>query len=144
VGLHEDRQAGRRGQGGNARPLSLLRDRLEEWRARHLELAGIDFDPYGRLLTVGGRSSHLTRREAQLLDWLLDHPGQYFSSDALIQGAWEDSRLAPEQVRTYIVRLRRKLHELRAPASLVNRAHHGYALDVDRGIVPRGNHRPAS
>jgi DNA-binding winged helix-turn-helix (wHTH) protein len=132
-----------RGDAGR-RVLELLRGRLEEWRRRHLELAGLEFDPYARILTVAGRALHLTRREAQLMDWLLDHPGQFFTSEALIQEAWEDARLAPEQVRTYVVRLRRKLEEARAPARLVNRARLGYALDVDPAAGSRGRGRPAS
>lgn len=142
VALHEDKPRG--GRPGGDELLHQLRERLEEWRRRHLELAGLDFDPYARILTAGGRSLHLTRRESQLLDWLLDHPGQHFTSEALIQDAWEDVRLAPEQVRTYVVRLRRKLGEVQAPAQLVNRAHHGYALDVDPAALPRGRRRPSS
>lgn len=141
VALHEERHPSQRGE---QRAVADLRDRLEEWRRRHLELAGLDFDSYARIMTVAGRSQHLTRRESQLLDWLLDHPGEYFTSEALIQEAWEDPRLAPEQVRTYVVRLRRKLQEVSAPARLVNRARLGYALDVDPGASPRAHRRPAS
>ena len=139
VALHEERRSRR-----DDPVLHLLRERLEEWRARHLVLAGIDFDPYARVLAVAGRTIHMTRREAQLLDWLLDHPGRFFTSRALIDEAWRDAKLAPEQVRTYVVRLRRKLEEVQAPARLVTRARLGYALDVDPGTAPRGRRPPAS
>lgn len=145
VELHEERRSGAHRGGRTDRPLVHgLRLRLEEWRHRHLELAGLDFDAYARILTVAGRSQHLTRREAQLLDWLLDHPGEYFTSEALIEEAWQDARLAPEQVRTYVVRLRRKLQDISAPARLVNRSRLGYALDVDPGASPRGRRPRAS
>ena len=133
VALHEDQLAGSRG----GRPadaehaLDQLRGRLDGWRQRHLGLAGMDFDPYSRLLNVAGRTVHLTRREAQLLDYLLERPGAFFTSEVLIREAWEEERLAPEQVRTYVVRLRRKLQDSNAPARLVNKPRLGYALIVE-------------
>jgi DNA-binding winged helix-turn-helix (wHTH) protein len=143
VGLHEDRLAeAARGQGVQIEAaLDQLRARLDDWRQRHLMLAGMDFDPYGRFLTVAGHTIHLTRRETQLLDFLLDRPGQFFTSEVLIREAWEDPRLAPEQVRTYVVRLRRKLQESAAPARLVNKPRLGYALNVERAVPSRSPRR---
>ena|SRR5947209_5382693 len=145
VALHEDRLASSRGRAAAELELVLdqLRARLDQWRERHLALAGMDFDPYARLLTIAGRTIHLTRREAQLLDFLLERPGQFFTSEVLIREAWEDERLAPEQVRTYIVRLRRKLEDTVAPARLANKPRLGYALNVEPA-APSGRPRPAS
>lgn len=145
VALHEDRLAETRGAAAAELELVLdeVRSRLDVWRERHLALAGMDFDPYARLLNVAGRAIHLTRREAQLLDFMLERPGQFFTSEVLIRDAWEEQRLAPEQVRTYIVRLRRKLEESRAPAQLVNKPRLGYALNVEPA-VPSKRPRPAS
>jgi DNA-binding response OmpR family regulator len=145
VALHEDRLATSTGSQAAyiETVLDQLRTRLDEWRQRHLGLAGMDFDPYARVLTIAGRSLHLTRREAQLLDFLLERPGQFFTSEVLIREAWEDERLAPEQVRTYIVRLRRKLDESQAPARLANKPRIGYALNVEPDVPPR-RRRPAS
>jgi DNA-binding winged helix-turn-helix (wHTH) protein len=145
VALHEDRLAASRGaEAAGLEPLlDRLRARLDDWRQRHLALAGMDFDAYARLLNVGGRTVHLTRREAQLLDFLLERPGQFFTSEVLIRDAWEDERLAPEQVRTYIVRLRRKLEESHAPARLANKPRLGYALNVEPAAQPK-RQRPAS
>jgi hypothetical protein len=143
VALHEDRLGISTGtEAADIEPvLDQLRARLDEWRQRHLGLAGMDFDPYARVLTIAGRSLHLTRREAQLLDFLLERPGQFFTSEVLIREAWQDERLAPEQVRTYIVRLRRKLDESQAPARLANKPRLGYALNVEPDVLPR---RPRS
>lgn len=137
VGLHEDRLV-RLGVSRRPPPqakarLTELRARLDAWRQRHLDLAGIDFDSYGRILTAGGRTQRLTKRESQLLDFLMDRPGQYFPADVLIREAWQDAHLAPEQVRTYVVRLRRKLAEAEVPATLVNRQRQGYALILEKG-----------
>jgi DNA-binding winged helix-turn-helix (wHTH) protein len=138
LALHEDRLGEREGAETPQveRLLDQLRLRLDEWRGRHLALAGMEFDPYARVLTVAGRTVHLTRREAQLLDFLLERPGQFFTSEALIREAWESERLAPEQVRTYIVRLRRKLEESRAPARLTNKPRSGYSLSLESGVRP--------
>lgn len=145
VGMQEDRLA--HSSGREAAELEMVLDqvraRLDDWRQRHLALAGMDFDPYARILTIGGRSLHLTRREAQLLDFMLERPGQFFTSEVLIREAWEDERLAPEQVRTYIVRLRRKLDESRAPARLANKPRLGYALNVEPAAGSK-RQRPSS
>lgn len=145
VGLHEDRLATSPGAAAAEieQVLDQLRGRLDEWRQRHLALAGMDFDPYARTLNIAGRMLQLTRREAQLLDFLLDRPGQHFTSEVLIRDAWQDERLAPEQVRTYIVRLRRKLEESQAPARLANKPRAGYALNVEPSVRSR-RRRPAS
>ena len=136
VALHEDRlaSAGARKAAEIDQVLDLLRGRLDEWRRRHLALAGMDFDPYARLLTIAGHAIPLTRREAQLLDFMLERPGQFFTSEVLIREAWEDPRLAPEQVRTYVVRLRRKLSQSHAPARLENKPRLGYALSVEPDV----------
>ncbi len=133
VALHEDRLGENPGRAPATAEAVLdhLRGRLDEWRQRHLELAGMDFDAYARQLSVGGHTVHLTRREAQLLDYMLERPGQFFTSERLIEEAWEEPRLAPEQVRTYVVRLRRKLDASAAPARLVNKPRLGYALNVE-------------
>ena len=145
VALHEDRLAEARGPAAAELEVVLdqVRSRLDEWRQRHLALAGMDFDPYARLLNVAGRVIPLTRREAQLLDFMLERPGQFFTSEVLIRDAWEDQRLAPEQVRTYIVRLRRKLEESQAPARLANKPRLGYALNVEP-VAPSKRPRPAN
>lgn len=146
VELHEDRLRSEP-DAGQVRQieaiLDVLHGRLDEWRSRHLELAGMEFDPYSRVLTVGGHAHALTRREAQLLDFLLERPGRFFTSEVLVGEAWSDARLHPEQVRTYIVRLRRKLEESKAPARLVNRPRLGYALNVERAS-PAASRPPAS
>lgn len=148
VALHEERlareaAASRKAVAALKATLEEIHARLEFWRQRHLDLAGIDLDAYARILTAAGRTTRLTRREAQLLEFLMDHPGQYFTSEALIQEAWQDGHLAPEQVRTYVVRLRRKLEAAEVPARLVNRPRVGYSLSVDPGGRP-ATRRPAS
>src|SRR5256885_12184519 len=87
-------------------------DRLAMWRDRHAELAGVVIDRVDHTLTYAGKSLRLTRREADLLDFLLRHPRRPFTSKQLATLAWQNSRLSDAQVRTYIMRLRGRLREI--------------------------------
>ncbi len=91
------------------RNLSWIEQRLAIWRDRHAELAGVVIDHKNHTLTYAGKSLPLTRREADLLDFLLRHPRRPFTSKQLATLAWQNSRLSDAQVRTYIMRLRSRL-----------------------------------
>ena len=75
----------------------------------------------------------LTAREAQLLTFLLHRPDRYFSPSALAAQAWHDPRLAAEQVRSYVVRLRRRLAEARVGCRIDSRRGLGYMLSFEEG-----------
>jgi DNA-binding response OmpR family regulator len=94
------------------RNLVWIEERLATWRDRHAELAGVVIDQKNHTLTYAGRSLRLTRREADLLDFLLRHPRRPFTSRQLATLAWQNSRLSDAQVRTYIMRLRNRLREV--------------------------------
>jgi DNA-binding response OmpR family regulator len=110
------------------RELARIQEGLRYWRTRHWSLAGLDFDRPARTLAYGGRSVRLTRREADLLEVLLAHPHQRFSGAMLVARAWPGTGLSEEQMRNYVVRLRRKLAELGAPCRIDNGRRQGYAL----------------
>src|SRR5260370_11608679 len=93
------------------RNLAWIEQRLATWRDRHAELAGVVIDHKNHTLTYGGKSLRLTRREADLLDFLLRHPRRPFTSKQLATLAWQNSRLSDAQVPTYIMRLRNRLRE---------------------------------
>ncbi|MHB8587392.1 MAG: helix-turn-helix domain-containing protein [Candidatus Dormibacteraceae bacterium] len=57
-------------------------------------------------------------------------PG-YTSAEQLLSGARRDPGLPQETVRTYIVRLRRKLAERSAPVQIANRSRRGCSLVFD-------------
>lgn len=111
--------------------LARLQRRIAFWRRRLSELGGIDFDPHSRRLAHGGRSLALTRREAELFAYLLAHPNRFFSAEQLVLQAWQAPDLSTEQLRSYVVRLRRHLRALRLPCDLVSEPRQGYALNVD-------------
>jgi DNA-binding response OmpR family regulator len=108
--------------------LTRLRDRLAFWQRRHRELAGVDVDERAGVLYGADGPLPLTAREAQLLTFLLHRPDRYFSPSALAAQAWHDPRLAAEQVRSYVVRLRRRLAEARVACRIDSRRGLGYML----------------
>ncbi|HEX6351218.1 MAG TPA: winged helix-turn-helix domain-containing protein [Candidatus Dormibacteraeota bacterium] len=116
---------------GLLREIARLRERLAFWQQRALDLAGIEIDEDARVLRSGEREVQLTRREMELLAVMLRNPGRRYRPEALLSLAWRENRLAPEQLRTYIVRLRRKLAQAEVPAVLETHPRQGYALTID-------------
>jgi hypothetical protein len=108
--------------------LRRLQSRLEFWERRLWDLAGLDLDVRRRVLSYGGQRLTLTRREAELLAFLARRPGQFYSAAQLVSLAWAAPELSPEQLRTYVVRLRRHLATTRVPARLVSEPRRGYGL----------------
>ncbi|HEY8811388.1 MAG TPA: winged helix-turn-helix domain-containing protein [Candidatus Dormibacteraeota bacterium] len=102
--------------------------RLDLWYARVWELQGLWLDPQGRMIRHQGREASLTKREFQLLQFLLDHPHRFFTASQILGQAWADPALFPEEVRNYVRRLRKLLSALEIPADIVNKPGRGYSL----------------
>ena len=115
------------------RDLAWMEERLATWRDRHAELAGVAIDRTTRTLTYAGRSLRLTRREADLLDFLLRHPRRPFTSKQLATLAWQNSRLSDAQVRTYIMRLRGRLRDVGLEHVISVGRNHGYGITPNPG-----------
>jgi hypothetical protein len=122
---NNESDADERGMEGHLRR---LKSRLEFWERRLWDLAGLDLDIRRRVLTYAGRRLTLTRREAELLSFLARRPGQFFSAAQLVSLAWAAPELSAEQLRTYVVRLRRHLATTGVPARLVSEPRRGYGL----------------
>ncbi len=70
-------------------------------------------DPVGHRATLSGSALDLSRREMDLLELLLQHPGRTFSREFLLERLWgADFDGLDRAVDTQIVRLRRKLDEI--------------------------------
>ena len=108
--------------------LRRLQSRLDFWERRLWELAGLDLDVRRRVLTYAGQRLTLTRREAELLAFLARRPGQFFPAPQLVSLAWGAPELSAEQLRTYVVRLRRHLATTGVPARVVSEPRRGYGL----------------
>ena len=103
-------------------------ERLDLWYRRLWELQGLWLDPAGRMVRHQGREVALTKREFQLLQFLLDHPHRFFTTTQILGQAWADPALFPEEVRNYVRRLRQVLADLAIPVDLVNKPGRGYSL----------------
>jgi DNA-binding response OmpR family regulator len=72
-------------------------------------------DPTGHQAVLAGSALDLSRREMQLLELLVQHPGRTFSRDYLLSQLWgSDFDGLDRAVDTQMVRLRRKLGDLGA------------------------------
>ncbi len=107
--------------------------RLEAWYRRVWELQRLWLDPEGRIIRYQGREAVLTRREFQLLQFLIDHPHRYFKVADISGRAWAEPSLLPEEVRNYVRRIRKILAALEIPCDLVNRPGRGYSLEFRTG-----------
>jgi PAS domain-containing protein len=111
--------------------LAHLRTRRDHWAQRHREQVGVEIDVATGRVRYRDRTVEMTRREQQLLRFLMERPGTYFPARALLIRAWHASYLSEEQLRTYVARLRRKLAKLDVPCELVTQRQQGYALIFD-------------
>jgi DNA-binding response OmpR family regulator len=102
--------------------------RLDLWYKRIWDLQGLWLDPTGRMIRHKGQNVSLTKREFQLLQFLLSHPHRYFTTTQILGQAWADPALFPEEVRNYIRRLRKIILDLAIPVDIVNKPGRGYSL----------------
>src|SRR4030088_855386 len=107
--------ADERGMEGHVRR---LQSRLDFWERRLWDLAGLDLDVRRRVLSYAGQRLTLTPRGAGFLVLLARRPGQFFPAAQLVSLAWAAPELSVEQLRTYVVRLRRHLATTGVPARL--------------------------
>jgi DNA-binding response OmpR family regulator len=108
--------------------LAWIEGRLERWRERHATLAGLSIDRAEHTVTYAGRTLLLTRRETDLLGFLIEHPNRPFTCKLLASTAWNNPRLSDAQVRTYVMRLRRRLSDLGLSHAIAVVGRRGYEL----------------
>src|SRR5437764_4624408 len=118
--------------------LNWIEDRLRRWRARHAELAGIVVDPETHSCSYAGTTVMLTKRETDLLSYLLAHPNRPFSPRQLALAAWNNPRLSDAQVRTYMMRLRRRLVALGIGNVIRVVKRRGYEINPPEGLPAGG------
>lgn len=93
----------------SARIRALLRRHTQSSGSK-LKLGDISLDILARKVNLSGNPVHLVPREFSLLEFLMRHPNQVFSAEALLDRVWASDTLAsPDTIRTYIKILRKKL-----------------------------------
>jgi DNA-binding response OmpR family regulator len=94
-----------------------------------LQAQDLELDTETHVVRKAGKQVHLMPREFALLEFLMKHPDQPFSADALLNRVWpSDSEVSTESIKTYISKLRRKLEAPDGPP-LIGTVHGvGYKL----------------
>jgi DNA-binding response OmpR family regulator len=95
--------------------------------ATKIELGGLVFDAKQRTVNNDGANVSLTKREWQLLSFLLSNPNQFFAAEDVAVPAW-GPEASIEQFRTYVTRLRQKLSPFKGVCEVVNEKGKGYRL----------------
>lgn len=77
-----------------------------------IRVGDLELDPLKHRVTKGGINVHLVPKDFAMLEFLMRHPDEIFSSDALIQRVWNlDAEATNDAVRTSIKRLRKTLDD---------------------------------
>jgi two-component system OmpR family response regulator len=114
-----------------ARVRAHLRPSETEPDIARLSAGGIELDFIRREVTRDGVEVHLSRREFDLLAYLLRHPGQVVSRQELLSAVWGyDHEPGTNVVQVYVGYLRRKLAQPGNPAPLETVRSAGYRLAV--------------
>jgi two-component system, OmpR family, response regulator len=110
-----------------ARLQALLRRGRSEEPAQRI---GLRLDPARHAVSAGGDSIPLTPTEFRLLGRLLSRRGEVVRRRDLLRAAWPEGAIVHDNtLDAYISRLRRKLRELAAPATIVTVHGVGYKLE---------------
>ena len=112
-----------------ARVRALLRRGSSAAATNVLSHGSVVLDTAARKVTRDGVDVKLEPKEFNLLEFLMRHPNQAFTADALITRVWEsDSEVSPDAVRVYVRMLRKKI-DTGGKNSIVQTVHgSGYRL----------------
>lgn len=113
-----------------ARVRALLRQR-GSWGSRttKITIRDLEVDTVKQTVVRNGMEIELRPREYLLLEFLMKHPGQSFTAEALFARLWKtDSVAAQETVRMHIMALRKKLMDEAAPEPLI-KYHEGVVIE---------------
>lgn len=97
-------------------------------REAHLEVDSMILDGRTRTLSVHDRQVALTRQEWELLFILASNPNRFLQGREILRLGWHPGGHGPEQLRTYVHRLREKMAQLDASCTLESQHGSGYRL----------------
>lgn len=114
----------------SARVRALLR-RPGQVAGNTLKAGNLVLDTTSYKVLKDGQEIHLPRMEFALLEFLMRHQGQVFSTEALLDRVWtSDSEKSPETIRTSVKKLRSKIDTDGQPSIIRNVHGVGYKLEV--------------
>ena len=97
--------------------------------ATKIELGGLVFDMKRRAILRQDAVVGFTKREWEVLAFLLASPQSYFSAEEILGQTW-GTDASTEQLRSYVGRLRHKLSPFKAWCQLVSEKGRGYSFFV--------------
>lgn len=113
----------------SARVRALLR-RPSAFSGSILKAGALALEPNSFKVRRGEEEISLLPKEFALLEFLMRHPNQVFSAEAILDRVWaSESEASPETIRTYIKRLRKKLDVEGQPSILATVHGVGYKLE---------------
>jgi DNA-binding response OmpR family regulator len=112
-----------------ARMRAVLRRRGELLQEGAFTFGDVEYNPNTLVLSRGEKSFNLTKKEGNLLEYLMANQGQTLSSDAIIEKVWGwDSEAEDNHVQVYISFLRKKLAGLESDVKIKTIRNVGYTL----------------
>ncbi|MHA1559757.1 MAG: phosphate regulon transcriptional regulator PhoB [Alphaproteobacteria bacterium] len=118
-----------------ARVRAILRRSRPETIATILKSGDLELDRQTHRVRRGGREMNLGPTEYRLLEFLMQSPGQVFSREQLLDGAWGREVYVDERtVDVHVGRLRKAINRGRAKDPIRTIRGAGYALDEQYGL----------
>jgi DNA-binding response OmpR family regulator len=115
----------------SARVRAVLR-RPSSYSGDKLSSRGLELDPGTHTVKVNGNDISLLPKEFQLLEFLMRHPDQVFSADALLNRVWSSaSDSSIDALTTCVKRLRKKIDVDGSPSFIKTVHGVGYKLFTD-------------
>ncbi len=109
--------------------VNALLKRIPEIKHKAVMVNGWLLDGTSYSINKNGTSIQLTRREWQLLEFLMRRPNQYFDAETLLNRVWEtDSEATSDALRTCVKRLRQKLAAAGEESMIVSLKGLGYKV----------------
>ena len=97
--------------------------------ATRIDVGGIVFDATRRALSTDELTIQFTRREWALVVLLLNRVNEFVDTTEMLTRAWGDGA-SPEQLRTYVGRIRHKLSPISPACQILSERGLGYCLTV--------------
>ena len=94
-----------------------------------IRIRELEIDTVKKTVALSGDAIELRPREYALLEFLMRHPGQSFTAEALFTRLWNtDALAAQETVRMHIMALRKKIQDTNENPLIVSMRGRGYKI----------------
>jgi two-component system OmpR family response regulator len=115
----------------SARLRALIR-RNSNYKPTVLRVSDLELDQAARTLKKDGKEITLVPKEFAILEFLMRHPGEVFTSEAIVDRVWPTgSDATPQNIPAYVTRLRKKLSCPGRHSSILQTIHGvGYKLQA--------------